>query len=294
MHIRRFIFFALSALVIFTTANAQQSIRYALVSPELNKTTSIQSIPFFADSTKKSANGFYLGANIGLYFANKNTAQYYNGAGVNGVDSVINHSYNYPQIREKLNYDFRLAELPTKMRYNPSLLFGLNARYSIKNFGIFANFNITKLKTKDIFTIEVLDPANTLSEKIYRQETISGSEQRAIIDLGFNYIFKSKGIVRPFIELGVNINDTKFLDNKISIEGLDFNIVNYYYSYYHLEQGGIGIGAFAGLGAEMTFSEFITIDPRINLYYTKINLGDYDEYKLNSAFYFRIILNGLL
>ncbi len=284
----------LSLLCVFTYASGQQSLKYAILSSGFNNSKGIHNICLNPDSVKKPSSGFYLGANVGMYFANRNTAQYYNGAGVNGVDSVINHSYNYPQIRERLNYDFKLAELPAKMRYSPSLLFGLNARYSIKNFGIFANFNITKLKTKDIFTIEILDPGNTLSQKIYKQESISGSEQRAIIDFGFNYIFKSKGIAKPYIEAGININDTKFLDNKISIEGLDFSIVNYYYSYHQLEQGGIGMGAFAGFGLDMTFSEYITIDPGINLYYTKIKLGDIDEYKLNSTFYFRIILNGLL
>ena len=68
---------------------------------------------------KKSIDGFSIGANLGFYFANAYTAQYYNGSGIHGsgnIDSTIFKSpYNYPQLKQAFNGDsFNLAALPGK------------------------------------------------------------------------------------------------------------------------------------------------------------------------------------
>jgi hypothetical protein len=290
--IKKIIFLLFCFQSIYVSTNAQTA--YHIPIFDTKKITEKNYSTFKSDSSHKSTGGFCLGASLGFYFANKNTAQYYNGASVNSIDSVINYPYNYYAIKEKLNYDFVLAELPAKMKYNPSLLLGIYARYSIKNFGFFMNFNMAKLKTKDVFTIQVLDSGNTLSQKIYRQEVLTGSEQRSNIDLGITYAIPSKGKSKPYFELGCNISDTKYIDNKINIEGLDYSLTNYYYTYNKIEQGGIGMGIFGGAGIELNFNDYLTLDPGFNLYYTKIKLGNFNEFKLNSSVYVRLILNGLL
>lgn len=270
-----------------------------------NKEKSIKNIYSSADSTrhkKKNNNGFYFGANLGFYSANRYTAQYYNGSeenksGVNKVDSVFQYQNNYQDIRNVLNYDFYLPEggLPIKMKYSPAFLIGFYAKYSFKNSGIFMQFNFSKLSTKDVFTLIIEDPNNSSSDPVYKQEEISGSEHRTNIDIGYSYTFNPKKKNKPYIEFGYNLNNTKFIDNKIKIENLEYSIANNYYSYYNIKQSGIGMGAFLGGGVELNFSESVSVNPGFNLYWIKINLGKYnDKFKPNYSLFVRIILNGLL
>jgi len=260
------------------------------------KEKSLRNIYLPGDSTKhkKNNNGFYFGANLGFYFANSYTAQYYGGSGVNKVDSVINHLYNYQDIKNLVIYDFELGQLPSKMKYSPSLLLGFFAKYNFKNSGIFLQFNFSKLKTNDVFTLKINDPNNYSSDAVYKQESISGSEQRTNIDIGFSHSFNTRKRYKPYIEFGYNINDTKFLESKIKIEGKEYSLVNPYFSYHKIEQSGVGMGAFLGSGVELVFNESISVNPGFNLYWTKIKLGNYNKFKPNYSFFVRIILNGLL
>ncbi|NTW32198.1 MAG: hypothetical protein HGB12_06180 [Bacteroidetes bacterium] len=284
--------------------------QYCYKTPPFEKKISVSRSLIQADSIKhskkkKNKNGFYFGANLGFYFANSYTAQYYNGSGINidgskanNLNNVLNSPYNRQEIINLLGYDFDNPgeeQLPSKMKYNPGFLIGPYIKYYIKNFGIFAQFNFAKLKTNDIFTIIIHDQFYNTSEPTYKQEAIYGAEQRANIDIGFSYTFNTGGKNKPYIEFGYNLNNTKFLESKIKIEGTEYSIVNPYYSYHQIDQAGVGMGAFGGGGVELIFNESISINPGFNIYYSKINLGTYyDKYKLNYSFFVRAILNGLL
>jgi hypothetical protein len=249
------------------------------------------------DSTKhkkKNTDGLYIGVNLGFYKANRYTASYYNGSGVNNVDSTINNTYNYPKIKESLIYDFSLAQLPAKMHYSPAFLLGVYFKYAIKNSGIIIQFNIAKLRANDVFTLIIDDPNNFSSEPVYKQESIQGIEQRASIDVGYSYTFNPRSNYRPFLQFGGNLTSTKFLDNKIKIENLQYSITNYRFSYYKLEQGGVGFGAFAGGGMNLIFNESISIMPTLNIYYTHAKMGPLTKPKFNYSFYITAILNGIL
>jgi hypothetical protein len=243
---------------------------------------------------KDDGNGLYIGVNLGFYFANRNNALYYNGSGVNNVDSTINYSLNYPRIKEVLLYNFTLAELPAKMHYSPSFLLGVYLKYAIKNSGIFMQFNFSRLKANDVFTLIVDDPNNYSSEPVYKQEAIWGVEQRASIDLGYSYTFNPEKNYRPFLQFGANLTTTKFIDNKIRIENLEYSITNYYFNYYKIEQGGVGFGGFAGCGMNLIFSESISIMPTLNIYYTQAKMGELTKPRFNYTFYISAILNGIL
>ena len=240
-----------------------------------------------------SKNGLFFGANLGFYFANKYNAQYYNGKGINSVDSVIFHPYNYTNIKQALQHDFLLSELPSNLKYSPALMIGLFFKYSFTKSAVFIQFNFSKLTTKDVFTIQYDDPYNP-SIPIYKQETIYGAEQRANIDLGYSYTFSPEKNTRPYIELGVNLNNTKLIENKIKIENLDFSIINPSTTYYKFNEGGIGIGAFIGSGVELVFSDVISVNLGFIIYYNKTKLGDYYQFKPNYTLFVRVILNGLL
>lgn len=276
-----------------STAQQGFSFKYPLASLK-------KSIILLDDLSKKknSDNGFYFGANLGFYFANRHNAAYYSGAGVNSVDSTISllkAPLNYYQIKQALNdYDFWLAELPSKMNYNPAFLLGVYIKYTMENSGIIVQFNFSRLKASDVFTLEVDDPNNYSSDPVYKQESIWGTEQRAYIDLGYSYTFSPGSTYRPFIQLGANLTDTKYLDNRINIEGQEYSITNYYYAYHKIEQGGVGFGAFAGGGMNLIFSESISIMPTLNIYYTQAKMGELTKPRFNYTFYISTILNGIL
>lgn len=261
---------------------------------------------------KKNDNGLLFGANLGIYRANRYSAQYYNGSQhynnnpKNVIESTIfDFPQNYENIKQKLNVpDFSVSELPAKMNYSYSFMFGIFFKYCIKNSGIFAQFNFAKLTAKDVFTISVKDPLNPDIPK-YMPESVYGSEQRTNIDIGYYHTFSPDESTRPYMELGVNINNTKFLYNRINIEGLEYSIADPFAAYHILNQGGIGYGGFAGAGVELVFKESISVNPGFDLYYSKTKLGYensdgytntnayFNKYKLHYCIFVRTILNGL-
>lgn len=246
------------------------------------------------DDDNDNENGLYIGADLGFYFANRYTASNYNGSGRNNLDSVINYYQNYTRIKEALLYDFSLAELPSKMHYSPAFALGVYFKYAIKNSGIIMQFHFSKLKAKDVFTLKVDDPNNFSSDPVYKQESIWGSEQRASIDIGYSYMFNPESKYRPFIQCGINLTNTKYIENKINIEGMEFSLTSLYYLYYKLEQGGVGVGAFGGGGMNLIFSESISVMPTLNIYYSQVKMGNYTAPHLNYTFYISTILNGIL
>jgi len=244
---------------------------------------------------KKNNDGIYFGINFGAYFANRYTAQYYNGSGVNRLNDSLLHSINnYQNIKTALSSDsFALGELPAKMKYSPALMIGLFLKYDLKNSAIIIQFNFSKLHAKDVFTINCLDPYNP-SIPIQKEEGITGSEQRTNIDIGYCYTFNPKKNYRPYFEFGFNLNNTKWVDNNIKIESVELSLENQKLAYYNINQGGIGIGAFLGGGINMIFNESIAITPGFEMYLTKTNLGSYDQFKPNYTIFVKATLNGLL
>ena len=244
---------------------------------------------------KKNNDGLYFGVNLGFYKANSYTAQYYNGSGTNKLNDSLLFSYNNVQnIKNALGTDtFNLGELPTKMKYAPAMMIGLFFKYNIKNSSFFFQFNFCKLKANDVFTVLLLDTNNN-TITYPKQESISGSEQRTNIDIGYSYNFNHDKNYIPYIECGFNINDTKFLYNKIKIENLEINLVNQRILYYNINQGGIGTGVFLGGGINIIFNESISVIPGFDIYYTQTKLGNFDQLKPNYSVFVKAILNGLL
>ena len=246
---------------------------------------------------KKINEGLFVGANLGFYHANPYTAQYYKGSGIHGsgnVDTTIFSYYNLPALKQALNDDsFNLAELPAKMHYSISFYLGVYLKYTYKNSGFFMQFGYTKLTAKDVFTIVDYNPRFIMGDSI-RQESIWGSEERTTIDLGYSYTFSPKSNYRPFLQVGANLTDTKFGNNYINIEGLQYSIANYYDTYFKINQGGVGFGAFAGCGIDMKFSDAISVMPTFNIYYTHAKMGYLTAPHFNYTFYLTVILNGLL
>ncbi|MBU0486329.1 MAG: hypothetical protein KKA07_08215 [Bacteroidetes bacterium] len=265
---------------------------------------SIKLLPVYNEEEEPDLTGFYIGGNIGFYFANKVTASYYNGRGVNNVDSVLNDrgstiiSQNHKAIKEALGgYDFQFnpEDLPLDMKYDPSINIGFFMKYNTtNNSGFFLLFNYTKLQAIGGFNIEVDMYNNGFSEPVYEQCNIYGVEERINFDFGYNRSFQIDKTAAFFLEGGLNINDTKLLHNKIQVAGLEFEITNPYYSMYNLQQGGMGAGVFVGAGFNLNFNNIFSLDPGVTCYLTRINMGDETPYRPNFTAFIRLTANNIL
>jgi len=260
---------------------------------------------------KKSENGFLYGINLGTYRANRYNAQYYNGSACynNNTHNIIqttliDNAVTYEAIKQNLNVtDFWISELPTNMKYSFSLMMGLYVKYKIKNSGIFLQFDFAKLTTKDVYTISYYNSFSQQDTII--MEPISGAEQRINIDLGYSHTFSPKSNIRPYIELGINMNNSKFVNNKIQIGTLEYSIEDPYASYYKINRGGVGFGGFGGAGLDLVFNDNISLIPGFDFYYTRTRMGYndptrnninayYSKFTTNYCIFIRAILNGIL
>lgn len=256
--------------------------------------------------TNRLNSGFSFGINMGAYFANKYHGNFYNGASSN-VDSIglIFSNYHYTQdIRRELNDTFRLLEIPVDMRYQPAMQFGFYVKYSFsKQLGIFAQFNYTKLKAKDEFTMGIGPDPSYLTFDQIETFPIWGTEERIYIDLGVSKTFETSKTVQVFVEGGLNINNTRVKEHKIAIGSLEYSLINIYgttpyvpgaqLQTYETRLGGLAVGAFATGGLRFVFNDKISLDPGFSFYWTKANLENYPAYKPQYTIFVRLCFQSL-
>ena len=246
--------------------------------------------PRFDSNYSSSPMNWTFGMNFGFYFANKATANYYNGSDYNEnkIQFVLGNKYWREDINKKLNIadTFILEQLPAQMRYDPAVSIGFYARGEMsKTLGLIFQFNYQNLKATDFFTINV-DPVTYLTEPDIRLCPIFGSEKRINIDIGISKTFRSKEKTQIFLEGGFNLNNTKVVESKIQIEDLEYSLVNVYLNQayvpnsnlqqYVINQGGIGFGTFLSSGVKLVFNDALSIDPGATLYWKSIHLEGYD------------------
>ena len=110
------------------------------------------------EKNKKFSNesGIYFGGTIGVAFANKYTANYYNGTGSNSLSYVLNpfNTSQYDQIKQELNgYNFTYdsTSLPQNMKYDPAFLVGFFGKYHLNSrSAICLDFNNSKFKSIEL------------------------------------------------------------------------------------------------------------------------------------------------
>lgn len=253
--------------------------------------------------------GWDFGINFGYYLPSAYHAKFYDGSpeNVNNINYIFGNKYYRDEIRNSLNSSdtFLISAMPQKMRYTGAFTIGLYFRRTFdKYFGFSAQFNYSKLNANDFFQIEV-DPNYILTEPDLRIFPIWGIEERVNIDLNFSKYFHAHSeIIVPFMEAGININSTRVKENMIQINDLKYSLVNVYLNgtyvpgvqqtQYNIQQGGVGWGVSAGGGLRLIFSEAVSIDPGFSVYYQKINLEHYDQFRPGFVFYVRLSLTGFL
>ncbi len=248
-----------------------------------------------------------LGLNFGMHWANKYHAGFYDGSpeNVNTINFIFDNPYHRQDIMRALNVadTFYLAELPQNMRYNPAFQIGIYFRKTFDNYtGLSLQFDYTKLTAADAFTLEIDPQPNIGKEPDIRIYQIWGVEERINIDILYSKFFKLENpMFIPFFESGININSTIVKENKIKIENLQYSLINNYIqggyvpgvqpNTYHVQQGGIGWGVSAAVGLKLVFNESVSIDPGFRVYYQKVNLEGYEEFKPSYSIFIRLSLS---
>ncbi|MES2592672.1 MAG: hypothetical protein V4608_12375 [Bacteroidota bacterium] len=267
--------------------------------------------------------GFRLGLYVGSYFANQYTANMYDGYGFdidgnkNSWDnSLMNQKINMEyggkgyagqtdQIALALNVDpqtgwtFDESDMPTNVRYNPSFAVGLDCIYSVdvKNAIIF-NVNLAKINSSGNFTIVTPQQNNTtqINDRI-KTFSIRGSEQRMLLQFGYQRILGDNEKVNFFVEGGLHFTLAKYDKNEILINTLKIDLTSYYNNVAYSsalilkKPIGTGMGVFGGIGTNLTINPKFTIQLLYSPTYERINIGINPRLKLQHAIGLRVYYN---
>lgn len=197
-----------------------------------------------------SIRGFYVGLNIGAYFANKNTARIYDGSGYLRNGEIIDKYNNLystwlyqalfgtPQAIDRTNdamdgvvdQDYvRIdgTDFPQEMTYRGSFMFGGHLRYMFNaDFGVFTEISGTFPVTVGQFTIQRNSPSPDPTQNNYIEKFgIRGEEQRFMVNLGVHKVMGRKAAesrgkepsILPYFDLGGSVTFTKFEENFIDL-----------------------------------------------------------------------------
>ncbi|HCT84188.1 MAG: hypothetical protein A2X11_12970 [Bacteroidetes bacterium GWE2_42_24] len=255
------------------------------------------------------ARGWAFGLNLGMVIPSNYSANFYNGADANenNLGRILNNTYYKQKITEYIGYNYTGWEIPESMPYKMAMDVGLYTRYSLDSrHGFFAQVTYHKLEANDLFLLRLDVPQSTNIDPVYIECPIVGQEERTHIDLGYFKEMPLAEKIRLNIEVGFNLNNTLVKTNKIQIRNLTGTDTGLEYSIkydgdrplgdydsgnvYDIRQGGIGFGAFGGGTIRFLFSKKISFDPGFNLYFSKIALEGYNDFKPQFTFFARIIM----
>lgn len=200
--------------------------------------------------------------------------------------------------------------MPTNLRYTTTYLVGLNTRYQInKKESITLNINGTRLNVNGKFTISSINNpgfgSGTTSQVKLHQFTIVGGEQRLMFQLGYQRIIGKSEKLNLLLEGGLNVILSKAQKNQAflnsenpnnSQNNIAIDLMNSYnqppYNYYSAKYlvGG-GIGAFGGIGFNLTINPRYTIQLLYNPSYDRISLGYNPKFKLQHGVGLRVYYN---
>ncbi len=204
-----------------------------------------------------SVKGLYVGLNLGVYFANKNTAFVYDGRGYNRDGAFISPQNNFfgtwlsqaiqgsitaqnrtsRAMEDKAGYSFssddwlfELSDMPNLMTYSGSFLYGGHLRYMFNSdFGVFLELNGTNPVTIGEFTIQDKQSTGTDPSQVQTLQrfAIRGEEQRLMINAGMHRVLLRKSLeqqgkssaILPYFDAGFNMTFVKYEANFIEMAG---------------------------------------------------------------------------
>lgn len=221
-----------------------------------------------ADDGKPPSPGLSFFADAGAFWADKVTANFYNGSpeNANTINRVL-HSNTYgTQIWQTLvtqqlispsaisNYSQLQVVEYGDMHYRISYQIGLGIRYDYASgFGWLLRFDIAKLNAIGAFNLSSNNGAGILGSDPYIRCGILGQEDRINIDLALTRTVKLNSTLELELNLGASLINTKVQDNLMEVGGKAYSILDIWDgrtpdagvgSYNYVNQGGIGYGVF--------------------------------------------------
>lgn len=263
---------------------------------------------------------FYIGG--GMFWGGKSTALYYNGSRFNecGLDYLFDNEYRvreiqevivrlYPHISMSDRIGYSEANLNMNPHYNLSASVGLGVRYKIRNnWAIALSYSFSRLTvtTKTLLTYTSVSGNNYKAPEL----TLSGKENRSMIDLSASYLFSGvHKVVKPFVELGAQFNyvrvkkfDAVLLDEhnnpQLTLTLLDpYGGENYVpgvpMQTYDVIYGGPGFGFSFATGLKLVVNKFVSIDPTFYGCFSQLHIHPYGErgMSFNYGVMLRVVMN---
>ena len=272
-----------------------------------------------------SVKGLYVGINLGVYFANKQTARIYGGYGYLRDGEIIKSFSNSwlnqaiqgtPQAEDRTSFAmdaapgewiFNESDMPGLMTYRGSFMFGGHLRYMINSdFGFFTEVNGTFPVTVGEFTIQRVAPSPDPSQNQRLERfQIRGEEQRLMVNLGIHKVLGRKAAeakgkaptILPYFDLGGSVTFVKFEANFINLgdfQGGVVDLTNFFTNQGQFVESanlltGTGLGGFGSLGAQITLGRKFTIDFGYVANLQQIRLGELNDIGLQHQIVLRAI-----
>lgn len=269
---------------------------------------------------------FYIGG--GMFFGGKKSALYYNGSSHNecNLNYLFDNEYRRREILEKVvqlyphismsdQIGFREEDLNWAPQYNLSACVTLGVRYKIRdNWGLSLSYTFSRLTAIN----KLLLTYTSVSGNNYRapELTLSGKEDRSMIDLSVSYLFSgAHRVVKPFVEVGAQFNyvrvkkfDAVLLDEHNNPQ-LTLTLLDPYggASYvpgvdmqtYDVIYGGGGFGFSFATGLKLVVNKYVSLDPTFYGCMSRLNLPVYDinskslekPFTFNYGVMLRVVMN---
>jgi len=247
------------------------------------------------------------GLNFGAYFANRATANYYNGSTPYHINSnqskleyIFTNTFYQQTISEQIgNYPYNLPAnpYPERMQYRPTFMVGLfGAVYFSPSFGLIGDFNFARLRAQDSFVLEVIRNPVGLPEENIMLIPIWGVEERYDIRVGLQYTFLSdQNYIHPYFEIGGNMTNTLIKENSIRVGTRTFTLHRQQSDLYYQERDyGVGFGGFVTVGAKMAVNPTYALWAGYSANMNRINLGDNQQFLLHHTVFLRLSLGSVL
>ncbi len=267
-------------------------------------------LPVYVSGQTDSTNtGWKVALNAGFFIPSNHSAAFYNGReyNENKISFILKNQYQYNDILSLLEASdtFRLAGLPEKMKYTPTLMVGFSFRNNFReNRAWFIQFNQVKLRAADFYSLEVDPKPFIATDPDYRTFSIIGEENRYLFDLGYSHEFKLRSpMFRPFADVGFSLSNTRVRSHKIRVGEREFSLINIYGSNsyvpntdlqtFEVIQGGLGYGGFANVGVKLYVNNYISLDPTVHFYLATVKLEGYNQLRPHYFLNIRLSVNNL-
>lgn len=204
--------------------------------------------------------GFTIGLNVGMYFANANEAMYYNGSDARPAKlrDVIGNPNTYEEIALYVDDDFTFDPNITIFRYKPAVAVGFHMQYyTSQKLAFYTNFDIILLDSYGIFVLELVSPPQPPKTSNTVEGSITASEKRFTMSGGLHILLPEQNKYTPFIDLGASASLLQTDSHTMSIGPITRSM--YYSSNSYVPETSLystfGYGPQIGVGVQFPLSE---------------------------------------